>query len=199
MEQSKTKVAAIILAAGEGKRIGSPKWKLKFGDQTFLELIIEKLNAAGIKDIICVCRESSVPKLESIKYIINEKPQYGMISSIYYGVKALLNFDSYLIIPVDFSLFSVKTILALIKSNDGKSVIKPLFKGQGGHPILIPNKLASLVPNYSYEGGLKRLISDSFMKVLDVQVDDENVILNINTEEVYKEALRRYNLKYTHN
>ncbi len=194
MEQNK-KIAAIILAAGEGKRIGTPKWKLMLGDKTFLELILAKLNIAGIKEIVCVSRASSVPKLKGIKYTINEKPEYGMISSIFYGVKTFSNFESYLIVPVDFPLFSTKTVVSLIEFNDGKSVVKPLFNGLAGHPILIPQKLASCVPNYEYAGGLKRLIIELSTDVKYVHVDDENVMLNINTEEVYKEALARYNFK----
>lgn len=194
MDETK-KIAAIILAAGEGKRIGTPKWKLMVGDKTFLELIVAKLNIAGIEDIVCVCRASSVPQLKGIKYTINEKPEYGMISSIFYGVKSFPNFESYLIVPVDFSLFSTKTVLSLIELYDGKSVVKPLFNGRGGHPILIPQKLASCVPNYEYTGGLKKLIIESSIDVKYVPVDDENVMLNINTEEVYKQALARYNFK----
>jgi len=84
-------IAVIILAAGQGKRIGMPKWKLKIDDINFLSIICNKLKEVGFKNIYCTYRENSLPDYPNIKYIINKTPEYGMISSIIMELSEHLN------------------------------------------------------------------------------------------------------------
>ena len=176
------RIAVLILAAGAGGRIGMPKWQLKIEGKTFLDIICDKLASVHLKDVICVKREEFEIKKPSLKYVINPTPQHGMISSVYYGIKAHPDYDAYLIWPVDHPFVKVSTIVELKKlfeSNQGK-VIRPIFNGITGHPIIVPNSLLSYLQTPDYSGGLRQLIKDSKTEILDLPINDSNILRNIN-------------------
>ena len=52
-------ISAIVLAAGESKRMGSPKMLLPFGNKTVVETVIENTMAAGIEDVMVVLGSES--------------------------------------------------------------------------------------------------------------------------------------------
>ena len=47
-------IAALILAAGESSRMGTPKPTLAYRGRTFLEFIVERLQEGGLEKIVVV-------------------------------------------------------------------------------------------------------------------------------------------------
>jgi molybdenum cofactor cytidylyltransferase len=47
-------ITAIILAAGESKRMGQPKMLMPWGKSTVLQTVISTVQAAGVADILVV-------------------------------------------------------------------------------------------------------------------------------------------------
>jgi len=178
------KVACIILAAGAGRRFGMPKWQAEYGGKTFLELIIEKVNNAGIYDIACVIRKDSVPNIKKIKYTVNPTPELGMFSSLFYGINVFPDKLGYVIIPVDHPFFEYETLIKLCSSfkNQGFcNIARPVYKSRPGHPIVIPGTLAKHIPIGDYDGGLKKFIEDADVPLKNVNVYDRGILMNINT------------------
>lgn len=179
-------VSAIILAAGSGKRIGAPKLKLKIGENYFVNLIVSKLKSAGIEEIVCVIRKEDKEWFEEnvsdIQFIENNNTESGMISSIYLGVSHRKNSSGIMVFPVDHPLIDSETIAKLIKSfkENCSSVVKPSFKGQSGHPIIIPNQLYKEVLKKRDNEHLNNIIIDSKLRVIQVEVEDEGILKNIN-------------------
>jgi len=175
-------LAAIILAAGEGKRVGKAKWQLLFQGQTFLDCIVSKIISAGIVDIVCVARENSLPFDKRIKIAINTTPENGMISSIFYGVKALTDFAGYLIFPVDHPEINSATLMQLQSAfiKNPKSVFIPQYQNRSGHPIIIPKHIAKQILADDYVGGLKEFLKNLGEKIAYVPVSDQGVLKNIN-------------------
>ena len=176
------RIAALILAAGSGGRVGMPKWQLELEGKTFLDIICDKLASVQLKDVICVKREQFEIKNPSLKYVINPKPKQGMISSVYYGVKTHPDYEAYLIWPVDHPFVEVSTIVELknMCELNKKKVIRPIFNGITGHPIFIPNSLISYLQSPGYSGGLRQLIKDSKIETFDFSVNDHNILRNVN-------------------
>lgn len=178
-------IAAIILAAGEGKRIGQPKWQIQYKGKTFLEIIIEKLKSNSLSQIICVIRSNSIPTTIGITYSINQTPDNGTLSSVFYGIKSTSKASGFLIFPVDHPFVKEETIELLLEAfiKSPEKVIRPAYKETPGHPIIIPKCLASKILNSAYEGGLKKFIRDNNPKLINIAVDDPYVLNNINTLE----------------
>lgn len=187
---------AIILAAGKGSRIGTPKIFLKIFDEYFVNIISEKLISAGIFEICCVIApETDVPKHSfnhQIKWSRNPQSENGMISSIYWGVQFLKNCDGYLIVPVDHPSFQAKTIIDLKNSFLGNRFCahKPIFENRSGHPIIIPREVAVQIKPQDYKGGLNQFLINSNCKIKYVETNDPGILKNINTKhELEKVAL----------
>jgi CTP:molybdopterin cytidylyltransferase MocA len=179
---SNKKIAAIILAAGNGRRFGKPKWQGEYQGKNFLEIIKEKLFSAGFSDILCVKQQSFDIRCEGLSYVNNPSPEYGMVSSLYYGLMAFPGFKGYLVIPVDHPFIAAATIEKLIIAFDSENpkVIRPVFNGFPGHPVIIPGSFISILKVPEYPGGLRQLIKDSKYDIADIQVNDPNILKNIN-------------------
>jgi CTP:molybdopterin cytidylyltransferase MocA len=176
-------VTAIILAAGKGSRIGCPKWQLKHGNETFLSSIINKLICANIQSIVCVINANSIPPTNGhITFTINPHPEHEMISSIYYGIQTYKNSDGYLIMPVDYPYIKATTInkLCAAFAQHHTKVIKPTLQNKSGHPIIIPHKLAQLIPNSDIQGGLRQFLLAHNASFLNISVQDSGILKNIN-------------------
>ena len=179
------KISVIIIAAGKGKRFGLPKWQAEYKGVTFLERIINTLQEAGLRNITCVYREDSKPEITEVNYVLNDHPDIGMFSSVYFGVKSLTETDGVLIWPVDHPFILSETIKELTRSFKicPDCVVKPSFNRKGGHPLIIPWSLAKRIEYYDYPGGLRRLISESSFPIRYSEVSDANILININKIE----------------
>ncbi|MEW6241034.1 MAG: nucleotidyltransferase family protein [Chloroflexota bacterium] len=88
-------ITAILLAAGESKRMGQPKMLLPWGDSTVLGHILAVLKAAEVEDILVVtggAREQveAICKQASVRAVFNADYASGeMLSSIQAGVRDL--------------------------------------------------------------------------------------------------------------
>jgi molybdenum cofactor cytidylyltransferase len=186
-------IAAIILAAGKGRRIGCPKWKLQHLGTTFLSLIAKKLLQVNIEKIICVTtvQEYNAQKKEltaigeKIEFQINQNPTREMISSIYWGIQKVPSYAGYLIMPVDHPHISILTLQKLCASHlrNCTYVTRPVYKQRPGHPIIIPNQAAVKITNTNISGGLRSFLQLNHFRSHDIPVDDSAILLNINTEQ----------------
>jgi CTP:molybdopterin cytidylyltransferase MocA len=200
------KICAIVLAAGLGSRIGMPKWQLKYNgfvepdvydllkltygcnyQMNFLDVIASKLKVAGIAKIICVTRQKNDSIINFVNNVVNTHPQYGMFSSVYFGVNGITSCDRYMIIPVDHPYVSVN-IIKIISEKSAQypdKVIRPKFRGKTGHPIVIPYDLARQIELTNKDGGLRKFFIENNAEFLDIEVDDANILRNINELREY--------------
>jgi molybdenum cofactor cytidylyltransferase len=90
-------VAAIILAAGESRRLGRPKQDVVLGDETLLERAVRVAMEAGLSPVIAVVREARfVDALQQRGAIalLNRNAHEGMASSIRCGVEWVSRIDA---------------------------------------------------------------------------------------------------------
>jgi CTP:molybdopterin cytidylyltransferase MocA len=86
-------VAAIILAAGESRRLGQPKQLLAYGGQTLLEHAIQLANEAGASPVFVVLGANfekigaSIQSSNAIP-VHNDRWRQGIASSIAAGLRA---------------------------------------------------------------------------------------------------------------
>lgn len=187
-------IAAIILAAGRGKRIGQPKWKLRYHDRTFLDIILSKLQECRCVAISCVAAAEAVAEMDDIvkeakvSAIIttNPNPDDGMLSSIYYGLKSLPGYDGYLIFPVDHPFVQIKTIQLLIDAfiknfvKDNNIIVAPCYKEHFGHPIIVAKTITKMLTPKFFKLRFSDFLHQQNYQRLQVLVEDGGVLQNIN-------------------
>lgn len=174
-----------------------PKFALRFNNQiTFLEKIINNYKEFGCKQIVVVLNREGVSVLNqkdvklsgSIKVVINEHPEWERFYSIKTGVKSLNNCYPVFIHNVDNPFVNLNVLNSLFCEISESNFVVPIFKNKGGHPILLSKKVIKNIISEEKNNLNFRDFLKGFEKKI-VEVDDERIIVNINSEKEYKEII----------
>lgn len=167
-------IAALILCAGEGRRLGGvDKAGLRLPDgRTFLDAVAATARAAGCAPVLAVGRAS-----QAIETIINPAPERGMISSIVVGLAALAARDvaAALVWPVDQPLVTPATVAAIVAVAGPGRIVVPTYAGRGGHPTAFGRALWS---ELAAAATARDVVRADPARVVRLPVDDEGVVLD---------------------
>jgi molybdenum cofactor cytidylyltransferase len=129
-------IIGLVLAAGESKRIGTPKALLKIRTETFVERITSVLHSAGIQNIILVAgmhHEEIRKNAEGIAVVFNSQHQLGQFSSLQTGLRELPKQTEFVIVwPVDLPLVRKETVASLLAAAQTQKnpITVPLYQGR---------------------------------------------------------------------
>jgi len=188
------KTSALILAAGNSSRMGSPKFMLRFDENhTFLEKIIEGYKEFGCNEIIVVLnplgaeiiKQNKSNIIENKHIIINYHPELERFFSIQTGLRAFKNPENVFIHPVDNPYVNFKVLESLLHQSENSDYQVPEYHGKGGHPILISNKVAESICNSEKSDLNFRIFLEQFSKRR-INFDTAEILCNINTLGHYR-------------
>jgi molybdenum cofactor cytidylyltransferase len=190
---------AIILAAGESKRMDSPKMLLPYKDKTIIETVIENVISSDVDKTMVVLGSTGDEILKSIKdlpleHCFNDNYKEGMLSSVKCGFSNLPEkFEAVVVLPGDYPGIGADVINMLITSfrKSKKKIVIPLFRGKRGHPILISHYYRNEVMSLRQEEGLRALSASFQDDVLEVNMDDPAILRDIDTMEDYINELKQ--------
>jgi molybdenum cofactor cytidylyltransferase len=187
--------AAVILAAGAGRRLGGvAKALLTTADgTTFLERICSICEEVGA-DHRCVVvgephRAATAAEASrlGIEVVHNPDPSRGMSSSVALGFgHALACFDdeSALLWPVDHALVRATTIEGLLAVAAADRIVIPGYAGRGGHPTLFGRGLWDELRRCDHEpDGARSVVRRDSERVERVTVEDPGVLADVDTPE----------------
>ncbi|MCG1025182.1 DVU_1551 family NTP transferase [Dehalobacter sp.] len=192
------KIAAIIPAAGYSSRMGIFKPLLPLASSLAIERTVKTFEEAGIEDIRVVSgykAELLEPVLRrmGVRVVSNQNYYRGMYSSIQAGVATLSDeIAAFFLLPADYPFINSKTIRQLSQAYAKRcpDVVYPVYHGKKGHPPLISARLRSAILENEPEGGLKLLLSRKVKESLQIPVEDAGILLDLDTEEDYRNALQ---------
>lgn len=147
------RLAVLLLAAGQGSRLGShPKALLKKDGVTLLARLCAAVQPFHPVEFIAITGfhgdaiERSLLEIDtslsrSIQLIRNPAPEQGQASSVRLGIEALQsNFEAVLMMLSDQPLVTnadiAQLLSAFVKRRHGTEVLLPMVKGQRGNPVL---------------------------------------------------------------
>ncbi|HAS74894.1 MAG TPA: hypothetical protein DCS67_12185 [Clostridiales bacterium UBA8960] len=189
--------AAVIVAAGYSSRMNQFKPLLPLGEITIIESTIDSFIKAGIKNVLVVIGHNAdliKPVLEKrkVKWVYNPNYDDGMYTSIKVGVDELdHNLDGFFMMPADIPFVKPETVVKLAEAflESGKLVVYPVLNERRGHPPLISSKVRHDILSYDGTGGLKTLLNRYSDEAYHLMVDDEGILMDLDTTETY-EALK---------
>ncbi|MCK4646571.1 MAG: nucleotidyltransferase family protein [Candidatus Aminicenantes bacterium] len=189
---------AMILAAGESKRMGKPKLLLPFGEKTMIETVIDRVIQSKVEKILVVLgsnREKIEKKIGNLPLEIAVNPDFkeGMLSSVQRGLEALPEeAQAVLVFLGDQPSIPSEVIDSVINAfrKTGKGIVLPVYKGERGHPVLIDMKYRHEVENLNPEVGLRELVYGQPDDILEVEVDDAGILRDINVIEDYMREIK---------
>ena len=190
---------AILLAAGESRRMGRSKALLPWQGVSLLEHQIAALRSGGVDNVVVVLGHQAdklttvLEGVEGVTWQINPNYLQGKTTSIKVGVRALEpdRPDAVLILNVDQPR-SAETIRFLLKEHrSGKNLITiPEYRGRGGHPIVLDSALLGELLSIDEETlGVKAVVQRNLALTRRVEMDTPEVLWDLNTPEEYQAAL----------
>jgi len=190
---------AIILAGGESKRMKAPKMLLPFKGKTIIEKVVENVTASNVKNTLVVLGaeyEAILRVISSllVKSCFNENYKEGMLSSVKCGFRSLPDdFEAALVFQGDQPMIPPKTVNEVIIAyrKSGKGIVIPVFSKKRGHPLLIDRKYRSEVEKLNPDEGLRSLAAKFSNDILEVNVESQEILKDIDTQEDYMNELNQ--------
>jgi molybdenum cofactor cytidylyltransferase len=190
-------LSAILLAAGESKRMGEPKQLMPLGSSTLVGQAIDNLLNASVDETIVVVghKAEEITKAiatKPVKIMLNPNYRQGMSTSIIAGLILVDPKSQAVMLALgDQPLVASQTINQLIEAfnNQNKGIAVPTHKGKRGHPIIFAIRYKPELMELEGDIGGREILQRHPEDILEVAVDSESVITDINTQEDYQSQL----------
>jgi molybdenum cofactor cytidylyltransferase len=193
------RIAAIVLAAGESRRMGFPKALLPIQGRTFVEHIVGRLASTRVEAIYVVLgahRERILAAVDvtPAHVVVNPIWERGQLSSLQAGLRALPDgeYDATMMALVDHPLIEpgVVDAVAAAFERTGRPVVVPVHEGRRGHPVLFAARLFPELLAAPLEEGARAVVRAHAPEVLEVPVPAPGVLADIDTPELYEQWVR---------
>jgi len=190
-------ITAVLLAAGESRRMGDFKQLLRLGEKTFVAHCADQLLASGVGELIVVTghREGDVRQAlgdRPVRFAHNADYRSGMASSIKCGIRAATEkARGFLIALVDQPQIQAETIRHLIQVFEkGKPrIVIPRYDGRNGHPIILDERLRDEILNMNEEDGLRQVVREHEGETRRIDVSSRAVVDDCDLPEDYDRML----------
>jgi molybdenum cofactor cytidylyltransferase len=202
-------ISAILLGAGESKRMGVNKLSLPWGKKTVFEHCFNTLLRSKIKEVIVVLSDrsrgikSQFEKRSSfadkgVKVTMNPNYKRGMSTSIRKGIQVMDPKSQGILIALgDQPLVKTRTINALIDAFCERkgAIVVPSFHGEKGHPVIFHRRYKKELLKLKGDMGGKSIFEKYPKSIKIVPVRSEGVIKDIDTWQEYNLPTSSLSLK----
>lgn len=181
------RVAAIVLAAGQGSRFGGLKQIALLAGKPLLEYPLSALKQAGISERVVVLGSGARLVQDSIclhgaTIVECADWQHGQSRSLASGVAAVSEADATLVLLGDQPMITPEAITRLVESRKlGISALRATYNGRLGHPVLLEAGLFSRCRSVEGDVGARRMLRSEF--VLPVACEDVACDLDVDSPE----------------
>jgi molybdenum cofactor cytidylyltransferase len=187
------KVTAVILAAGQSRRMGQPKMLLPWDGTTVLGKVIETFIAAGVGDLVVVtggAREQVEAVVgESARVVFNaEYSSLEMLSSIQRGLGMIKpEAQAALICLGDQPQVEVGSVQAVLQEYEsaGASLIVPSYQMKRGHPWLVGRELWNEILEMKPPETPREFLNRHAKEIKYINVDTSDILADLDTPEDY--------------
>ena len=191
---------AIILAAGESRRMGQPKQLLPFGDKTMLECVIVAFETPRVDEIRVVVGYKADEIAAKIahtpcKIVKNDRYSLGMFTSMQAGLRDLPKKTRIVMLAIcDQPRLKRDTVETLIEEFEKKrhKILIPSYNGRQGHPPLLRAEYAKEILAMDESLTLKHFYAEHADDIARLVVEDEGVLVDIDDRETYERELKKH-------
>ncbi|MDR1291901.1 MAG: nucleotidyltransferase family protein [Clostridiales Family XIII bacterium] len=188
-------IGAVVVAAGMSSRMGAYKPLLEIGGVSVARRVASAFAEAGARPLVVVTghraaeleahlseRRPGAPPLRDLLFVTNARyASTTMYESAKIGLSRIMGLCARTFFcPIDVPLFTSATVSRLAACD--APIVKPIYNGIEGHPILIDSKLIPvLVASESGAGSLKATLAAFDEVTACIEVDDEGILYDADT------------------
>lgn len=187
---------AVILAAGESKRMGRPKLLLPYRKSTIIETVVENVIASKVNQTLVVLGDRA-PEIKKkirrfpVRTTFNSRYRQGMLSSVLRGMDVLPSAcEAAVIVLADQPCIQAAAIDFLIEAfgRVKKGIVVPVYRKKRGHPFLISLKYRKEMKLIHPGIGLRELLRKHPQDIHEIEVPTPAILRDIDTAEDYARA-----------
>jgi len=188
------KIGAVLLAAGEGARMGSvPKSLLRLQGSPLIHRHLIALREIPFDELVVVTGyhheqiEAAISDL-AVRFVRNPEPQRGQQSSVRLGAAALGGeLDLVMVVLADQPLIDPSDLKELIraftKRPSGTGVVYPVVQEQRGNPVVFSSALIETMLRSGNDADFRRYIDANPEVVHRYETSNEHFIIDLDTAE----------------
>ena len=187
------RIGAVLLAAGEGARMGGvAKALIRLQGVPLIRRHLVALSGAGVDEVVVVtghAHEAVQAQIAGFPVTLAHNADYaqGQQTSVRVGLTALSGpFDLVLICLVDQPLIGAEDLTELIgafKRRAGGNILQPMVDGQPGNPVLIDDKARALVLASEAHLGCRQLMDRQPELVYAYPSANRRFVTDLDTEQ----------------
>ncbi len=192
-------VTAILLAAGESKRMGdTDKRFLLYKGKPLVNHVMLNLWNSQQSQLIIVMQDNDNNLLngkdnEQIKVIVNPDYQQGMTTSIQKGVAAASDeMTGYMICLADQPLISTEDYNRIIEAfentylSNKKCIIVPFFDQKKGNPVIFSAHYREAILAHKNMEGCREIIQANKEHIVKLEMPTNHILKDVDTPEDYR-------------
>jgi molybdenum cofactor cytidylyltransferase len=190
-------ISAVILAAGESRRMGvQNKLLLQIDSEVMIRKFVKSVSNSLVDAVLVVVgfeaeKIKAVLHDQAVKFVENLSYEEGMTTSIQSGVKAISNESTGLMICLADMPFAETSDLNLLiqafndyRSTESSLIIVPVFQGKRGNPVLFSEVFRDKILTHKGEG-CREIVRQFPHYVKEVSMENDNLLRDIDTPEDY--------------
>lgn len=192
------RIAAIVLAAGQSRRMGAANKLLAEVDgKPMVRHVAEAVAASKAVSMTVVLGHEA----DEVRSVVADKdpsfaqnPDYagGLSTSLKTGIASLKgDFDGAIVCLGDMPMVTSAIIDRMIAAFDpveGRAIVVPTRRGKRGNPVLFAKRFFDEMTTVSGDVGARHLIGNHEDLVVELEIDDEAVLIDIDTPEALAEV-----------
>ncbi|NQW08277.1 MAG: NTP transferase domain-containing protein [Alphaproteobacteria bacterium] len=190
------RIAALVLAGGQSRRMGAVNKLLAEIDGTpMIRRVVDNvLSSKADPVVLAIGHEADRVRaaLGGCPVIFAENPDYadGLSTTLRTGLATLpTDIDGVVICLGDMPKISADVIDRMIAAFDpieGRAIVVPTRRGKRGNPVLFAKRFFEDMGRVSGDTGARHLIGDHDDVVVEIEVDDDAVLLDVDTPAALK-------------
>ena len=184
--------AALILAAGESRRMGTPKPLLAYRGETFLDRLIGLF--AGRCSPVIVVLGAAADRIRAgivrpATFVVNGDYALGQTSSMQCGLRAVPPECGHVLFTLaDHPAVAPGTLDAVLACS-GTPVCVPRYQGKRGHPICFARSLIAEFLALPPTGAARDVVAAHAGETAYLDLDDPGIVTDVDDPEAYRSLL----------
>jgi molybdenum cofactor cytidylyltransferase len=181
---------AILLAAGESRRMGYPKPLLRIDGESFVSRTIAL--ALGVASRVVIVLGAHANRIRPViaagaGIVIIENPNFamGQLSSLKVGLAEAIDrgADAIIVHLADHPLVSPSTFRALVDEyvKTARPIVVSRYRRRRGHPVIFDRSVFADLIAAPEDQGARAVVNADPRRVLYVDVEDPGVVLDLDT------------------
>jgi molybdenum cofactor cytidylyltransferase len=198
--QRAPRIAALVLAAGQSRRMGRRNKLLEeINGMPMVRHVALALGASQVAKTIVVTGHEDTKVRQALDgldvgYAHNPDYEQGLSTSLRAGLEALgddTGIDGVVICLGDMPSVTpllINRLIAAFRPAEGRAIVLPTHDGKRGNPVLWDRRFFDAMKTVAGDVGARHLLGENEELVTEIEAGDDAVLLDIDTPQALKAA-----------